>query len=183
VAGLPYEELYPTYDHLSRQNSVGIQGGFLASASYSAAGQVTQIQRGGTDVGSALTFTYNAGTRDLLSLDETTQRGTAFTREAFREYTRNAAGIITKAVTTSPSGTAVDTQCFTYGALQELTGVRNGQDAGGGLWWSSPDMVGTVGMQINNDAGPIAGTMGSSPRRVDPEGSVASRAQELPGGI
>ena len=134
IAGLPYEELYPTYDSIGRQDSVGTPGGLIATVSYSAANQVTQVQRGGTDVGSALTFAYNAGTRDLQSLDETTQRGTAFTREAFREYTRNAAGIITKAVTTSPSGTAVDTQCFTYGALQELTGVwtpANGDCAGG----------------------------------------------------
>ncbi|WP_139168294.1 hypothetical protein [Microbacterium azadirachtae] len=39
--------------------------------------------------------------------------------------------------------------------------------AGGGLWWSSPDMVGTVGMQINS-AG--AGTV--TRRWMDPFGQA-----------
>jgi len=120
IAGLPYEEMYSSYDTLGNQNSLAGASTYSSQVSYLASGQPGQIVRPGT-VWSALTLTYDAGTRQLKSLEETTRRnGTVFTREALREYTRNTAGLITKAAT-SADGQVTDTQCFTYDPLQALT--------------------------------------------------------------
>ncbi|MGN7979444.1 RHS repeat-associated core domain-containing protein [Microbacterium sp. 22195] len=120
IAGLPYEEMYSSYDTLGNQNSLAGASIYSSQVSYLASGQPGQIVRPGT-AWSALTLTYEAGTRELKSLEETTRRnGTVFTREALREYSRNTAGVITKAVT-SADGQPTDTQCFTYDALQALT--------------------------------------------------------------
>lgn len=120
IAGLPAEELYRSYDTLGNLNSLAGASIYTSQVSYLASGQVGQVIRPGT-VWSALTLTYAPGTRELASADETTRRGgTTFTREALREYTRNASGLITKVATTA-DGQAADTQCFTYDALQALT--------------------------------------------------------------
>lgn len=119
IAGLPAEELYPSYDTLGRQNGLTGAATYASAVSYLATGEVGQIVRAGT-VWSALTMGYDPGTRQLTSLDETTRRnGTDFTREALREYTRNAAGIITRASTTADNQNA-DVQCFGYNELQAL---------------------------------------------------------------
>lgn len=120
AGGLPSEDLYPSYDTLGNQNSLVGAAMYVSQVSYLATGQVGQIVRPGT-VWSALTFGYQAGTRELASLEETTRRNsTQFTREALREYTRNAAGLIT-AIKTSSDTHATDTQCFEYDPLQALT--------------------------------------------------------------
>ena len=119
IGGLPAEELYPSYDTLGRQNGLTGATTYVSGVSYLASGEVGQIIRPGT-VWSALTMGYDPGTRQLTSLDETTRRnGTDFTQEALREYTRNAAGIITRASTTADNQSA-DIQCFRYNALQAL---------------------------------------------------------------
>jgi RHS repeat-associated protein len=120
IGGLPAEELYPNYDGQGRE--IGLSGavGYVSGVDYRASGEVAQISRPGT-VASVLSFGYNPGTRELSSLKETTRRnGTVFTTEAFREYTRNAAGIITRVSTTSDAH-AADVQCFSYDGLQALT--------------------------------------------------------------
>ncbi|WP_353115078.1 putative toxin [Microbacterium sp.] len=128
IGGLPGEELYPSYDTLGMQSGLSGAANYASQVNYLATGQVSQITRSGT-VWSALTLTYNAGTRDLQSLDETTRRGgTTFTREALREYTRNAAGIITKAKTSAPAHTD-DVQCFSYGPLQAMTAAWSSGNA------------------------------------------------------
>ncbi|WP_141892291.1 RHS repeat-associated core domain-containing protein [Microbacterium kyungheense] len=120
AAGLPGEELYPSYDGFGRQTGLSGAAGYASGIVYTAASELGQIVRPGT-TWSALTFGYDAGTRQLASLDETTRRGgTTFTQEALRKYTRNAAGIITKVATTS-DGQPSDTQCFRYDGLQALT--------------------------------------------------------------
>ncbi|MGC0370110.1 RHS repeat-associated core domain-containing protein [Microbacterium sp. SLBN-111] len=122
VGGLPAETLISTYDILGRQAGLLAQFGtsYASAVSYQPTGEVGQIVRPGT-VWSALTLGYDPATRQLSSLDETTRRNnTVFTQEAHREYTRNAAGLITKAVTTSDSQSA-DTQCFQYDANQNLS--------------------------------------------------------------
>lgn len=119
IAGLPKEELYPSYDVLGRQSGLSGAVGYASGVVYTAAGELGQIVRPGT-TWSALTFGYEAGTRQLASLEETTRRGTVFTREALREYSRNAASIITRASTKADTH-ITDVQCFSYDGLQALT--------------------------------------------------------------
>lgn len=121
AGGLPQEDLVATYDGFRRQTGLSGASSYVAGVSYFPTGEVGQIVRPGK-VWSALTFSYDEATHQLKSLDETTRRNqTEFTQEALREYTRNDAGIITRASTTSPGGIATDVQCFTYNGLQALT--------------------------------------------------------------
>jgi len=117
--GLAAETLYPSYDTLGRQNGLSGALAYASQISYTASGQLGQIARAGT-TWSALTFGYAAGTEQLSSLEETSRRNNVFTREALREYSRNQAGIITRASTTSDTH-AADVQCFRYAASQALT--------------------------------------------------------------
>ena len=120
IGGLPGEDLYSAYDNHGRQTGLSGAVGYASGIAYTAAGELGQIVRPGT-TWSALTFGYDPGTRQLASLEETTRRGgTVFTREALRQYTRNAAGIITRVSTTADTHVA-DVQCFRYDGLQALT--------------------------------------------------------------
>ncbi|KJL45257.1 RHS repeat-associated core domain-containing protein [Microbacterium trichothecenolyticum] len=120
IGGLPAEDLYAGYDDHGRQTSLSGAAGYATGVVYTAAGELGQIVRPGT-TWSALTFGYDPGTRQLASLEETTRRGgTVFTQEALRNYTRNAAGLITRVSTTADTHTA-DVQCFRYDGLQALT--------------------------------------------------------------
>lgn len=119
AGGLPAEELYPSYDILGRETGLGGAASYASGASYLASGEIGQIVRPGT-TWSALTFGYDPGTKQLLSLEETARRGTTFTREALREYGRNPGGLITRVSTTSDTHSA-DVQCFSYDGLQAMT--------------------------------------------------------------
>ncbi len=119
VAGLPAEELYPVYNQVGQLSGLGGAEMYASGITYLSSGQVGQISRSGQTT-STLNFTYAPGTRQLASLRETSLRGTVFTQQALREYTRNDADIITRASTSADAHTA-DVQCYLYDAMQALT--------------------------------------------------------------
>jgi len=116
--GLASEKVRTDYDGTGRPADLNGAAGY-DDMGYSAIGQVTNHTRFGT-YSLYTDYSYDAGTGQLVTLQQTLDDGTTVTDVGTSTYTNDAAGNVTKIATTSAAA-ATDTQCFGYDHLQELT--------------------------------------------------------------
>ncbi|MCJ1715125.1 RHS repeat-associated core domain-containing protein [Curtobacterium sp. VKM Ac-2922] len=117
VGGLAAERTGYAYDGVGDMSSVTGAAAY-ASAIYTSLGQLAQINRGGNLTNSSA-YGYDAATGAVTEIKDISGTGSAAAVQADRTYTRNNAGTITSATVTGAAG--VETQCYSYDQLQELT--------------------------------------------------------------
>ncbi|MGN8246135.1 RHS repeat-associated core domain-containing protein [Cellulomonas soli] len=122
VGNLPAETVTTYFDQLSlpRWSSGGLgKGTYVADSARSSFGDLLALDLGNT-ASDWLTWTYEQGTRRLLTQRLERESGTA--ADLALTYTHDAAGNVTS-ITDAPTqpGVTGDTQCFVYDGLRRLT--------------------------------------------------------------
>ncbi|WP_308466738.1 RHS repeat-associated core domain-containing protein [Rathayibacter soli] len=121
--GLPSERLRYGYDGFGRLGTLFGLSGYLQTT-YTAIGQVGQLSRPGTNALYS-TYGYDNATGAVTEIKDGTLTAGVYTVQADRQYTRDNAGDVTKAVTSGTVGvggaTGSDTQCFGYDYVHDLT--------------------------------------------------------------
>ncbi|HTZ44466.1 MAG TPA: RHS repeat-associated core domain-containing protein [Jatrophihabitans sp.] len=103
-------------------------GAYLTGTAYTHIGQLAQYLRPGP-TNNYSTYGYDQATGAITEIKDVDTAGTASSTVADRVYTYDNSGDVTSA-TDSPSGQAVDAQCFGYDYLQRLTLAWAGTAAG-----------------------------------------------------
>ncbi|MET7735850.1 RHS repeat-associated core domain-containing protein [Streptomyces sp. NPDC005402] len=119
--GLPAETVTHGYNNDDEPNALAGAYGYLQSTTYSANGQVAQVQLGSSTSYATVTDAYDSHTGDLS--DQLVTRSTA-TPSSVDEtaYTYDLSGNITRqSETRSGSSTTAETQCYAYDTLDRLT--------------------------------------------------------------
>ncbi|WP_420367105.1 RHS repeat domain-containing protein [Curtobacterium sp. L1-20] len=117
VGGLAAERVGYAYDGVGNMSSVTGTAAY-ASAIYTSLGQLAQVNRGGNLTNSSA-YGYDAATGAITEIKDISGTGSSTEVQADRIYTRNNAGTITSTAVTGAAG--VETQCYSYDQLQELT--------------------------------------------------------------
>jgi RHS repeat-associated protein len=116
TGGISDEGVQYLYDALGRLSSIwGIDS--YGEAFYTALGQVSQYEKDGTTSEFA-GYGYDAANGQITSIADDTMTGGIDTMQAQRAYSHDNDGNVTSVKTT---GTATDTQCYSYDTLQNLT--------------------------------------------------------------
>ncbi|MEY9840193.1 RHS repeat-associated protein [Streptacidiphilus sp. EB103A] len=134
VLGLPWSDVYLLGGGLAAEtvtrtyNNDGLQGGlatssysYLQNVTYTAYGQVAQVQLGSTSSNASVTDTYDAHSGNLT--DQLVTRSTSSPASIDENaYTYDLAGNITHQTETRlGSSTTAETQCYTYDTQGRLT--------------------------------------------------------------
>ncbi|MCS5733871.1 RHS repeat domain-containing protein [Herbiconiux daphne] len=119
AGGLPAETMRFAYTGAGRLNSVRGSVQMLSETVYTGIGQVSQYNRVGA-TSDFSSYGHELATGAFGSIKETTVTGSTFTIVADRQYKHDAAGNVTS-VSTTASGIATDTQCYSYDYLRDLT--------------------------------------------------------------
>ena len=119
-ANLPAESMTYSYSVLGHKLALATGAAFYYnSTSYTHINQLAQYNRPGTHSNFS-TYGYDLANGNITEIKDTNQTGSTSTLAADRVYAYNDAGNVTSA-TDSPTGVAVDAQCYTYDYLQRLT--------------------------------------------------------------
>lgn len=127
VGGLPLESVSYTYDTLGKPLSASGYAFSVNGTAYSPYGLVSQCSLGSSNAQAWLSYGYDLQTLKVTDVNFSAQ--TASRQIDDTSYTYDQTGrIIKTSDVQGPAGSAVDTQCFTYDALQRLTSAWTGTD-------------------------------------------------------
>lgn len=126
AADLPAENLRYGYDGLGAVSSLSGAVSYGAVV-YSAIGQVAQYNRYGATPAYS-TYGYDPADGGILQISEQTGTGSSALKQSIRTYTRNDIGDVVSASNAQP--TTVDTQCYRYDSLRQLTDAWTAATAG-----------------------------------------------------
>ncbi|MCM0621775.1 polymorphic toxin-type HINT domain-containing protein [Nocardioides bruguierae] len=148
--GLPQERVQVDYDSVGRPTSLaGSLGTYVPEAKWSVRGQLDQLALGNT-YGNLFwqSFKYDSGTGRLLSSQVDRQTESYYDERT--TYTYDTAGNLTSSTidaadTNSGDAVHVETQCYRYDALVQLTDAwtltaQNGWEAGDDLCSAAPNV-------------------------------------------
>lgn len=130
AGGLDTEKIFKEYTRLGHELATSGNNTPASDTSYLANGQIAQITVGVNVQTGWLTFTHDVQTHRLTGSNLSVQMATPVVEDL--AYSYNLVGNITKQVDTqgdsSVSPAPVETTCFTYNALQEMTQAWSATD-------------------------------------------------------
>ncbi|WP_164743465.1 RHS repeat domain-containing protein [Microbacterium sulfonylureivorans] len=129
IGGLPAEQILYSYDGLGRLSSVRGNGGILNGTVYSPIGQLAQFNRLNLGAEAYSSYGYDSVTGALLTIKDNAVFDGSGHYVADRTYTRDDAGNITSASTSSVLPTPrTQKYCYEYDALRQLTAAWSPAD-------------------------------------------------------